>query len=151
MTVIRPAEITDIPEVVRMGERFFETAGWPDYAEWDEASITATLESLITGDLGEVFVLEEGGKLVGMAGGMLFPFYFNHNHLTGQELFWWIEPEHRGQGAALFDALEGWAKAAGAMSFTMIAVDRLKADVMGRIYRMRGYRAAEHSYIKRFN
>jgi GNAT superfamily N-acetyltransferase len=148
--MIRPAVREDIPRILEMGERFFETAGWPEVAAWDAESMARTLGFLIERDIGAVFVLDEGGDLVGMAGGMLNPFYFNAGHLTGQELFWWVEPEHRGQGRFLFDALEDWARAAGAQSFTMIALDRIKPEVMGRIYRARGYRAAEHSYIKRF-
>lgn len=148
--MIRLATLEDMPRLIEMGERFFVTAGWEDVAEWDEASITRTLTHLIEQPTGAIFVLEDGKQLVGMAGGMLNPFYFNIHHITGQELFWWVEPEHRGQGAALFDALEGWAKDRGAHSFSFIAVDKIKPEVMGRIYRMRGYHAAEHSYIKRF-
>jgi len=148
--MIRPAELSDLPRLVEMGERFFNAAGWPEVASWDVESITRTLSFLITEDAGAVFVLDHDGQLVGMAGGMLNPFYFNANHRTGQELFWWVEPEYRGEGSKLFDALEGWARDSGAQSFSMIALDRIKPEVMGRIYRMRGYRAAEHSYIKRF-
>jgi GNAT superfamily N-acetyltransferase len=148
--MIRPATLEDMPRLVEMGERFFKTAGWEDIAEWDDASITRTLTHLIEQDVGAIFVLDDGAQLVGMAGGMLNPFYFNLHHLTGQELFWWVEPEHRGQGSLLFDALEGWARDAGAQSFSMIALDNIRPELMGRIYRMRGYRAAEHSYIKRF-
>lgn len=133
-----------------MGRRFFETAGWPDVAEWDEASVEKTLRFLMEQPTGCLFVAEKDGQLVGMTGGMLTPFYFNLGHLTGQELFWWVEPEHRGVGSGLFDALEAWAEAAGAQTFTMIAVDRLKPDVMARIYRARGYQPAEHSFIRRF-
>lgn len=147
--MIRPATPDDMPRILEMGERFFETAGWPEIAEWDAPSMERTLGYLMEADTGCIFVAETEDGIVGMTGGMLNPFYFNLSHLTGQELFWWVEPEHRGVGSGLFDALEAWAKAAGAMSFSMIALDRLKPDVLGRIYQRRGYRASEHSYIRR--
>lgn len=147
--MIREATEADIPRVLEMGRRFFETAGWPDVAEWDDASTEWTLRFLIEQPTGALFVAEEDGHVVGMTGGMVMPFYFNHTHRTGQELFWWVEPEHRGIGSGLFDALEAWAREAGAQTFTMIAVDRLKPDVMARIYRARGYRPSEHAFIRR--
>lgn len=147
--MIRPATPDDMPRILEMGERFFETAGWPEIAEWDAGSMEQTLGYLMDAATGCVFVAETEAGIVGMTGGMLNPFYFNLSHVTGQELFWWVEPEHRGLGSGLFDALEAWATDAGAKSFSMIALDRLKPDVLGRIYQRRGYRAAEHSYIRR--
>lgn len=147
--MIRAATYDDLPRVLEMGRRFFDTAGWPEVAEWDDASTEATLRFLIDQPTGGLFLAEVDGQVVGMTGGLVTPFYFNLAHLTGQELFWWVEPEHRGIGSGLFDALEAWAADAGAQTFTMIAVDRLKPDVMARIYRARGYRPAEHSFIRR--
>lgn len=147
--MIRPATHDDLPRVLEMGERFFDTAGWDDVAEWDQASVRKTLEGLIEGDAGCLFVAEAEGGLVGMTGGLVYPFYFDHGHITGQELFWWVEPEHRGVGGALLDAMETWAKEAGAKSFAMIALDKINPDLMGRVYRRRGYRPSEHSYIRR--
>ena len=58
---------------------------------------------------------------------MVYPLYFNCNHITGQELFWWVEPEARkGVGAHLLDCLELAAMNAGAQSWAMIALDKVR-------------------------
>jgi GNAT superfamily N-acetyltransferase len=147
--VIRTATEADLPRVLAMCERFFEAAGLPDVAVYDPETMERTLRQLMGGEMGALFVAERDGEVVGMTGGMLYPFYFNASHLTGQELFWWVDPEHRGVGRGLFDALEIWAKAMGAETFSMIALDRLNPERVAEIYRARGYRANEHSFIRR--
>lgn len=147
--MIREASADDLPRLLQMGERFFNAAGWPEFAAWDVASIEQTLRFLIDNETGGLFVAEVDGEVVGMAGAMVTPFYFNLSHLTGQELFWWVEPEHRGVGGGLLDAMEAWAKRVGAQTFTMIAVDRIRPELMARVYRGRGYRPAEHSFMRR--
>jgi hypothetical protein len=148
--MIRDATEDDIPEILVMGQKFFDLAGWPEIAEWDDASVTATLSHLIASDDGVLLVVEEADGVVGMAGALLYPFYFNTTHRTGQELFWWVEPGARGrESIALFDALENRGREQGAMSFTMITVEGLRSDALERYYRRHGYRAAELSFIKR--
>lgn len=147
--MIRPAAHADIETIAMLGKRFFDEAEWSDVTSWDHESICITLANLIDQDGGILLVCEVEGEIVGMTGGLVHPAYFNHHHLTGQELFWWVAPEHRGRfGAALLDALESEAKARGAMSWGMIALDRVKPKAVGKVYERRGYRAAEHSYIK---
>jgi GNAT superfamily N-acetyltransferase len=147
--VIRAATHEDIPRVVEMGRRFHNAAELYDIAPFDAGSVTDMVSTLIDNPMGGLFVAEGEGGLIGMTGGLLYPFYFNGDHLTGQEIFWWVEPEHRGVGSQLFDALEAWAKEAGAKSFSMIALEKLTPEILGRIYRRRGYRPSEHSYIRR--
>ncbi len=148
--MIRDATEDDIPEILAMGRKFFDLAGWSEVAEWDDASVTATLNHLMGSDDGILLVIDDGaGRITGMAGALLYPFYLNIKHRTGQELFWWVEPEARGREALeLFDALENRARGQGAMSFAMITVEGLRSAALGRYYRRRGYRAAETTYIK---
>lgn len=149
---IRPAVEGDLPALLDMGARFFAEAGWSDMAAWDADSVEATLRHLIGHDDGLLLVAEvSAGRPVGMAGGLLHPFYFNLGHRTGQELFWWVEPGlRRGTGAALLAALERAARDAGAVTWTMITVAGLRSDALERLYRRRGYRPAERTYIRRF-
>lgn len=142
--MIRDATHADIPALVGMGERFFLESGYSKEATFDPATFESTLRSLIDGDSG-ILIITEGG----MAGALVYPMYFNASILTGQELFYWISPEHRGGGVALLDALESRAKALGAKTFSMICLDTLRPEAVGRLYERRGYRKSEHSYIKR--
>ena len=147
---IRDATADDVDEIARLGHVFYEEAGWADIAEWDEASIKVTLSSLIDNTAGIVLVLCRKGVISGIAGGMVYPVYFNHAHKTGQELFWWLTPDQRdGGGKGLLDALEAAAKARGAQSWAMIALDMLRPEAIGAVYQRRGYRPSERTFIKR--
>lgn len=149
---ISDATQDDVAEVARLGRNFYEEAAWADIVEWDDASIRQTLSGLVASDDGIVLVLCREGVIKGMAGGMVYPMYFNHDHRTGQELFWWLSPDQRdGAGKALLDALEQAAGARGAESWSMIALDKLRPEALGALYRRRGYRASERSYIKRLD
>lgn len=147
---IRDAQANDIPVIVRLGALFFDEAGWSDVTEWDDESVAATLSNMIDSDGGILLVAERKGVILGMAGGLVYPAYFNAHHLTGQELFWWVSPDDRcGAGKALMDAMEARAREKGAKSWAMIALDKVRPAAVGAVYQRRGYRASEHSYIKR--
>lgn len=110
----------------------------------------ATLERMCAAPEAILLVAERDGRLIGMAGGLVSPLYFNHDHLTGQELFWWIDPKERGSiGVRLLETLENEARARGCQSWAMIALDKVDPERTARIYERRGYRASERSFIKR--
>jgi GNAT superfamily N-acetyltransferase len=147
---IRPATLEDVPTIAAMGERFHAEAGWADVVPYVVADCAQSLRELVGAPAGILLVAEAEGRLVGMAGGLAHPFYFNFAHRTGSELFWWVEPGLRdGTGAALLQSLEDAARAIGCESWAMVAVDKVRPETMARIYRRRGYRPAEHSFIKR--
>lgn len=147
--MIREATVGDVAAVVIHGREFFIEAGWSDVAEYREEDCASTLRHLVESDTGILLVHEVDGAVVGMAGGMVSPLYFDFTHLSGQELFWWVRPDQRGAGAALLTALESAARKKGCKSWVMIALDRVQPERTGRIYQRRGYRASEHTYIKR--
>lgn len=148
--MIRDATPADIPEIARLGELFHAEAGWGDIVEYSVEDTQKTLTHLVTSDDGILLVADNDGEIVGMAGGFAHPVYFNHAHKSGQELFWWMKPDLRdGTGRLLLEAMEDRARAIGCSSWAMIALDKVNPELTGRIYRRRGYRASEHSYIKR--
>lgn len=146
--MIRHAVPSDMPELLRMGRAFHAVTGVADLIPLDEPTLERTFQQLMDAELGALLVVEGEGGLIGATGALLHPHYWNADHITGQELFWWIDPEHRGCGGKLFDALEGWVREQGASSFTMIALDALEADRVSLIYRRRGYRPAERCFVR---
>ena len=145
--MVRPAQLSDLPYLVEMGRRFFEASGYSDVTTFDSKSLRATIEALLTNE--DAVILVVGEKPVGLAIAILYPFYFNANHRTSQEMLWWVEPEHRGVGTQLFEALITGVKAKGAESISMIALERLTPEKVGGIYERRGFRPSERSYIKK--
>ena len=147
--MIRPAVTADIPRCVEMGRQFFAESGFEAETSLDPESFRATLEHLIGNADGALLVADLGGALIGMAGALAYPHYFNVASKAAQELFWWVEPAKRGgtAGVRLLQALEAWARGVGCGTMTMIC---LPIDSPAeRVYQRVGYRASERSYIKR--
>lgn len=146
--MIRPAVLSDMQQLLEMLQRFFEASGYSDITTFDPVSQAATCESLMANP-DAVLLVVESKKLVGVAGALIYPFYFNFRHRTAQEMFWWVDREHRGVGTQLFDALIAGVKAKGAESLSMIALERLTPEKVGGIYERRGFRPSDRSYIKK--
>jgi ribosomal protein S18 acetylase RimI-like enzyme len=142
-SLIRKSTLADLPALVGMGQRFHEASGYGDIAEFDALSFATTLQNAPDA---VYLVVEKEGSLVGMAGALVYPFYFNLKHRTAQEIFWWVDPEHRGVGSELFDALLAEVKAMGAQSLSMIALEN--ATWVGGFYEKRGFRPSERSFIR---
>jgi GNAT superfamily N-acetyltransferase len=132
-----------LPGLVALGKRFHEASGYVDIAEFDALSFATTLQNAPDA---VYLVVEKEGSMVGMAGALVYPFYFNLKHRTAQEIFWWVDPEHRGVGSELFDALVAEVKAMGAQSLSMIAIE--SAPWVGGFYEKRGFRPSERSFIR---
>lgn len=147
---IRPATPADLPRLVAMGRAFFDEAQWSDVLRWDDAGAAESLACMVDADNSVMLVAEAGGHVVGMAAAALCPAWFNPAEMTAQEWYWYVEPEHRtGHGQALLDALEQAVRTKGARTFTMLAVAALRGPALDRLYRRRGYRASELTFVKR--
>ncbi len=150
---IRHAEPHDFNDLIDMGREFLEQSGNASFTTFDEASFAATLISLMSGvNNATLLVAESGGRAVGMAASVVFPFYANMNTKLGQEIFWYCKPDFRsGVGAALLDELETEAGRKGADVFMSAAIAGLRDGAIGRVYQRRGYKPAEHSYMRRLS
>lgn len=145
---IRRAGPQDAAEIARLGRQFYDAAGLESLlGEYSEEAITA----LLSNEAVAVFVAETD-RIAGFAAGIVYPHFLKPSVSVGQELFWWVEPEFRasGVGLQLMQALEGWAMASGASSFSMLTIHGLDHERAGQIYERAGYSILEHTYIKRF-
>jgi L-amino acid N-acyltransferase YncA len=148
--MIRNATIEDIPAIAAIGAHFHAVAGWSDIAGYSADDCAKSIAAMMEAGSGLFVVADEDGEIAGMAGGVVFPLYFNSQHLSGQELFLWVEEQQRdGLGGNLLAALEDEARKAGCDSWSMIALDKVRPAATGALYKRRGYRAAEHSWMKR--
>lgn len=147
--IIRDAELSDVPDLARLGALFHAESGLADLIEYVEADYAAWLSAVI-GLPNVLMLVADDGEIKGATGGMVCPIYFNAAHITGEELFFWVHPDSRGSlGLRLIEALESAARDAGCSSWHMKALAGVKPEATGRFYERRGYRPAENSYIKR--
>jgi GNAT superfamily N-acetyltransferase len=144
LDVIRDATEADIPRLVEMGVRFLtETVYAARGVPVNMGALARTMALLILGDRGTVFVAERDGRVVGGIGMLWF-----ENPLSGEpsasELFWYIEPEHRGIGVRLLKRGEQWARDMGAEKLHMIA----PTPAVSQLYERLGYAYLETTYQK---
>lgn len=147
--MIRAATVRDIQEIATLGELFHGQAGWGDVFAYNVEDCATSLKTFL-GLENFICLVADTGRIVGMAAGVVSPVYFNHGHLSGEELFWWVSDKApQMTGLRLLDALEEAARGKGCDSWQMKSIARLGGERMGKVYERRGYRASEHSYIKR--
>lgn len=142
--MIRNATIKDIPELLRMGERFFNLSGYADNFSYDTYTTSEMFKTLIdTGCL-----LTDGKH--GMIGFIIFPIFFNKSQFLSQELFWWVDEEQRktGLGVELLETAEKRATELGAKTMLMLSLDRLDGDRIGQLYEKMGYNKTEQIYSR---
>lgn len=146
---IRHATRADLSTIAKLGAKFHEQAGWSDVMPYDEAGCVISLAGLMNSD--KFICVVAGDPIHGMAAGIVSPVYFCPSHISGEELFWWVDDAAPQMvGLRLLDALERAAREKGAQSWQMKDLAKLNGKRMTRLYERRGYRASEQSYIKRF-
>ena len=150
--VIRHAVTDDAEQIAILGARFHEQAAWSDIFNYNVGDCVASLEHFIGQPNFICMVADDDGKFVSFGALVLAPIYFNHRHISAEELFWWADPEspHFGIGRKLKKALEQEARDRGASSVQMKSIDLLNGARMAKLYARDGYRPSEHSFIKRF-
>ena len=136
-----------IEEVAILGARFFIEAGWKDVAEWDHSMASNSLYALCGDSDASFFVAVKDGVVIGMVAGSISQMWFS-NYKLGQELFWYVHPDHRGKiGLQLLKALENDLKEKGAELICMI--DLAKGMNLQKFFIKNGYRPSENTFIKR--
>jgi GNAT superfamily N-acetyltransferase len=119
MTTIRAATTADLPALVTMGRRFLAML-YTDRLK-DAPDRLDALASQLVGDANSlVLVSEQAGEVVGMIAMVCYEHPMSGDPMA-VEMFWWVEPEQRGDGMRLFRRARAWAKARGARILQMIA------------------------------
>lgn len=122
--------------MVGLGAKFH--AASDDGGEFCPGTFTEFLRLLLAE--GCIFVSERG-----MIGGLAWPSPWAKDYLIAMEAFWWAED---GQGRALADAYEAWAKSVGAGSTRMGYIEATQPERVKKILLKRGYKPLETIMVK---
>lgn len=145
--MIRQATHNDIDDIARLGALFHAQAGW-DEIPYSADDCARSLHNLLSSDA-FICLVSEGAGINGMVSGVISPVYFNHAHVSGEELFWWVSPEApQMTGIRLLTGLEQRAKEMGCKTFQMKSLARLGGERMVQLYNRLGYRQSEQTFIK---
>lgn len=138
--MIRPAEVSDIPAILRMGKDFADEAGVTAQVGWEDESVEALFNHLIQSPDGVLLVGDRG-----MIGGLVITHAFNSKARVFQELFWRSEGF---EGVSLLKAAEEAARARGANRSLMFSTQNMRPEQTGRLYERLGYERGETIYTK---
>jgi GNAT superfamily N-acetyltransferase len=139
--LIRLATSADVPRLVEMGQRFRRETTYSQHLAENPEQMEKLLEQLMSSD--GVLVSEREGVLVGMIGYIVYSHFLSGDTVAG-EVFWWVEPEARGDGLRLLREAERRAKERGARHLQMIAPTAQVAHVYERL----GFTYVESTYQK---
>lgn len=141
VATIRAAASGDLPRLLEMGLRFRKESRYAEFLAENPDKMLALGELLIDKD--GYLLSERDGKITGMLGYILHDHFISGEKVAG-EVFWWVEPEYRGDGLRLLREAERRAKAAGASYMHMIAPTKQVATIYGRL----GYEYVEETHQK---
>ena len=142
--MIRLATLDDMPELLRMGESFFNASGYSDITTFNKKDTKDLLGRLIDDGL-----LLTDGK-TSMLGFVVFPMFMNNQTIVAQELFWWVDEKSRksGIGIEILKRAEDLAKEYGATVMMMLSINELDGDRVNKLYERLGYKQREQSFMR---
>lgn len=144
MIEIRIAVTSDICRCVEAGKRFHQFSPYRDIP-YCEQTMTDSMEGMIIQKTLIVAFLDS--EVIGGIGGNIGSCFINKNYTMAYELYWWVDPEHRGRlGLRLLNAFEARARELGAKLLMMMT---LEINDIGPLFIRLGYERAETGYIKR--
>lgn len=143
--MIRLATLEDMPQLIRMGEAFFNASGYASITSFNEADTSLLLEKLIN----EGWLLTDGKSA--MLGFVVFPMFMNCSTVISQELFWWVDEAARGSGIGvdILKKAEDLSKECGASVMVMLSLDELNGDRVSKLYNKLGYKKREQSHMRK--
>lgn len=125
--------------MVEMGQRFRGESIYARYLADNPERMTTLAQDLVSKN--SVLVSERQGTVIGMLGFIIYSHFISGEMMAG-EVFWWVEPEHRGEGPKLLSEMKKRARIAGAKHYQMIAPN----EKVGRFYESLGCDFVESTY-----
>lgn len=145
---IRVANEDDLSDIYILGKQFAKESG-NGFLGWNSTKVKASLEDVIAREDFGAFVLCKGENVVGMFICFATPCFFS-DKIQAVEIAWYVEPEHRGSRKAveMLNWFEEWGKHMGAVCVNMVNLDMLNPEKVAKMYKKRGYRIAENTFVK---
>lgn len=133
--------MTDLEYIIDAASRFYKEAGF-EYPD----NVKEYYETLDKSP--SIFTVVDKGK--GFIVGIVGQSFLEPQKLSCNELAWYVEPEYRGTSAAikLMKRYEQEAIDRDCDYVTMVCLDNLDPEKVGKIYTKLGYNTLEHHYIK---
>lgn len=148
MIRIRQATLSDVPQIVEMSRKFYETTTYPGFAPMDDETV-ARLAGTLAG--AHVLLVAEAGvlakSLCGMIGLFIAPWMFNVQMITAHEVVWWVDPERLGAGLGrtLIEEAIAACKQRGAVAVQMVHLSTSPPQAAA-LYQKLGFVHSESSY-----
>lgn len=149
--MIRPAILSDIPDLVGLGRMFHVSTRLARLAPYHKQSVDDLLSGMINDPSGRsvVLVMELDNVVVGGICGVICPAYWNQACLIGQQLAWFVHPDHRGRGSVrLLAEFERACIERGARLISSGAKHDGSFEGMDAVLTRRGYFELESMYLK---
>lgn len=143
--MIREATTEDFDDILSMCDSFWQETM---YSEDFDREHTKTMVQMAY-DHGLLAVIDDGG-VIGFVAGIRSYLMGSREAITGTELAWWVNPEHRkGRcGINLMLFIEDLARKQGVKYWNMISMESSAPEVANKIYQRLGYSRSETSYTK---
>lgn len=144
MIIVRPAQQADIDRCVAVGREFYEFSPYTG-VPYCESSMQELLHGMIEQKM--LIIASDENRIIGGIGGCISPMFFNKNYIIAFEMFWWVDPDHRGRlGLRLLNSFEAQAKSLGCAYLMMMT---LQKNDIGSLYEKQGFQPYETGYVKR--
>lgn len=139
--MIRAATEADIPRLVEMGRRFRQESTYAQYLADNPEKMEELGKTLLAAN--GLLLAEQDDGITAMLGFIVHNHFISGEKVAG-EVFWWAEPERRGDGVRLLRETENRARGVGAKYMQMIAPNARVAAFYERI----GYEFVESTHQK---
>jgi GNAT superfamily N-acetyltransferase len=145
MTTVTVATVEEAKAIFLLAKQY--DGGFSRHVKVDVDYATGVWMKWLENGTGIVFALKKDDRLIGGLGAIKVP-DIHCGLLTAIEIFWFTNPEDRGEGLRLLDAYEKWAKISGCKRVAIIHLADSFPEVLSRIYERRGYELIESHYMR---
>lgn len=147
--MIRQATLDDLDntDLYVLATRFFAESQIP--GTFIPSVFRAYWREFISKNTGVIFLVIQDNEICGAIGGVSSPDICN-GQIVVQEMFWFVKPLARGKVSSLklYDALERWSKAIGAVRLQMSCIGNMHTAQVRKFYERKGLKAKEISFFK---